>query len=36
MATTEPGLRSIDLPVAGMDCADCVAPIEQALRRLPW
>jgi P-type Cu+ transporter len=33
--TTPPELTSLDLPVGGMDCADCAAHIERALRALP-
>ena len=30
-----PELTHVDLPVAGMDCADCVAHVEGAIRQLP-
>lgn len=33
--TTPPKLTSLDLPVGGMDCADCAAHIEQVVRALP-
>ena len=33
--TTSPTLTSLDLPVGGMDCADCAAHIERAVRALP-
>ena len=33
--TTPTTLTSLDLPVGGMDCADCAAHIERAVRALP-
>jgi len=33
--TPAPQRTSLDLPVGGMDCADCAAHIERAVRALP-
>jgi P-type Cu+ transporter len=33
--TSHPQHTSLDLPVGGMDCADCAAHIERAVRALP-
>src|SRR5581483_2684337 len=35
MATTTEAPRTIDLPVAGMDCAECAQHVEAAVRQLP-
>ncbi len=34
-AATPDGLRTLDLPVKGMDCAECTRHVEQALTKLP-
>ncbi len=34
-AATPDGLRTLDLPVKGMDCAECIRHVEQALTKLP-
>jgi P-type Cu+ transporter len=33
--TSNPQCTSLDLPIGGMDCADCATHIERALRALP-
>jgi Cd2+/Zn2+-exporting ATPase/Cu+-exporting ATPase len=35
VAKAETGTRTIELPVAGMDCASCAAHVEEAVRQLP-
>ncbi len=35
MNLVRPKSTTLELSVAGMDCPDCVAPIEQAVRKLP-
>src|SRR2546423_14904588 len=34
-AATPDGLRTLALPVKGMDCAECIRHVEQALTKLP-
>src|SRR5947209_492417 len=34
-AVTPDGLRTLELPVRGMDCAECTHHVEQALTKLP-
>ena len=34
-AATPDGLRTLELPVKGMDCAECTRHVEQALAKLP-
>ena len=34
-ATSPDGLRTRELPVAGMDCAECTTHVQRALAALP-